>query len=90
MTKQEFLELQTEVSSSERTLKSILTVHEVSYSTYHYWRHKFSSEESLLPMAPIAIKESVPPVGSNMNPVVLLWPFPMGFVLILTAAVNGC
>lgn len=65
MTKQEFLELQTEVSSSEKTLTSILRERGVSYSTFHYWRNKISSEEGLLPMGPIAIKESIPPVGFN-------------------------
>lgn len=65
MTKQEFLELQAEVSSSGRTLKSVLKERGVSYSTYNYWRNKISSEEGLFPMAPIAIRESVFSVSSN-------------------------
>lgn len=67
MTKQEFLELQAEVSSSEKTLKSVLKEREIPYSTYNYWRNKISLEEGLLPMAPIAIKGSVPSVISNVT-----------------------
>lgn len=63
--KQGFLEHQVEISSSEKILKSVLKEREIPYSTYNYWRNKILLEEGLLPMAPIAIKGSVPSVISN-------------------------
>ena len=55
MTKDEFLELQVEVTASDKPLKEILQDKGVCYSTYHYWRRKCSEAESL-PIAPISIK----------------------------------
>ena len=40
MTKEEFLEIQSEVLSGEKLLKSILVAHGVPYSTYNYWHNK--------------------------------------------------
>ena len=45
MTKEEFLEIQSEVLSGEKQLKSILAVHGVPYSTYNYWRNKITSND---------------------------------------------
>lgn len=60
MTKQEFLGLQSEISSSGKTIKSVLTGHGVSYQVYNYWRKRFSPESERLPMAPISISEPAP------------------------------
>lgn len=57
MTKQEYLEIQSEVLSGGKRLKLILAEHGVPYSTYNYWRNKFTSSEENLPIAPISIKE---------------------------------
>ena len=43
MTKEEFLEIQSEVLSGGKQLKSILAVHGVPYSTYNYWRNKINT-----------------------------------------------
>ena len=56
MTKQEFLELQYEVSVCDKTLKDFLHEKGICYSTYHYWHKKWTETEPL-PMAPISIKE---------------------------------
>ncbi len=45
MTKEEFLEIQSEVLSGGKQLKSILAVHGVPYSTYNYWRNKITSND---------------------------------------------
>ena len=45
MTKEEFLEIQSEVLSGEKLLKSILVAHGVPYSTYNYWRNKITSND---------------------------------------------
>lgn len=57
MTKQEFLEIQSEVLSGGRRLKLFLAEHGVPYSTYNYRRNKFTSSDENLPIAPISIKE---------------------------------
>lgn len=54
MTKQEYLEIQSEVLSGGKRLKLILAEHG---ATYNYWRNKFTSSEENLPIAPISIKE---------------------------------
>ena len=45
MTKEEFLEIQSEVLSGGKQLKSILAAHGVPYSTYNYWRNKITSND---------------------------------------------
>ena len=45
MTKEEFLEIQSEVLSGGKQLKSILAVHGVPYSTYNYWRNKITPND---------------------------------------------
>ena len=40
MTKQEFLEIQSEVLAGEKQLKSILAERKVPYSTYSYWSNR--------------------------------------------------
>ncbi|MCR6506170.1 hypothetical protein [Bacteroides muris (ex Fokt et al. 2023)] len=57
MTKQEFLEIQSEVLSGGKSLKFILAELGVPYSTYNYWRNKFTSKDENLPIAPMSIKE---------------------------------
>ena len=47
MTKEEFLEIQSEVLSGGKQLKSILAAHEVPYSTYNYWRNKITSNDGI-------------------------------------------
>ena len=45
MTKEEFLEIQSEVLSGGKQLQSILAAHGVPYSTYNYWRNKITSND---------------------------------------------
>ena len=45
MTKEEFLEIQSEILSGGKQLKSILAAHGVPYSTYNYWRNKITSND---------------------------------------------
>ena len=45
MTKEEFLEIQSEVLSGGKQLKSILAAHGVPYSTYNYWHNKITSND---------------------------------------------
>ena len=45
MTKEAFLEIQSEVLSGGKQLKSILAAHGVPYSTYNYWRNKITSND---------------------------------------------
>mgnify|MGYP001695239546 FL=1 len=47
MTKEEFLEIQSEVLSGGKQLKSILAAHGVPYSTYNYWRNKITSNDGI-------------------------------------------
>ena len=47
MTKEEFLEIQSEVLSGGKQLKSILAAHGVLYSTYNYWRNKITSNDGI-------------------------------------------
>ncbi len=47
MTKQEYLEIQSEVLSGGKRLKLILAEHGVPYSTYNYWRNKFTQVSDL-------------------------------------------
>ena len=47
MTKVEFLEIQSEVLSGGKQLKSILAAHGVPYSTYNYWRNKITSNDGI-------------------------------------------
>lgn len=58
MTKQEFLEIQSEVLAGEKQLKSILAERKVPYSTYNYWSNRITSKDDKLPIALISIKES--------------------------------
>lgn len=58
MTKEEFLEIQSEVLSGGKQLKSILAAHGVPYSTYNYWHNKITSNDGNLPIAPISIKDA--------------------------------
>ena len=82
MTKQEFLELQNEVSTCDKTLKVFLQEKAICYSTYNYWRKKCSETESL-PIAPISIKEpqtSVPASDTleSISPSGVTLAFPNG------------
>ena len=47
MTKEEFLEIQSEILSGGKQLKSILAAHGVPYSTYNYWRNKITSNDGI-------------------------------------------
>lgn len=45
MTKQEFLEIQSEALAGEKQLKSILEERKIPYSTYDYWHNRFTSQK---------------------------------------------
>lgn len=58
MTKQEFDELQLKVAESEQPLKTILPMLGIAYSTYNYWRKKFTRTETPVEIAPIVVKST--------------------------------
>ncbi len=59
MTQEEFIDLQLSHQSSGLTLKSYLKQIGTSYSTYNYWRKKFSAPSSpVRGMVPINIRQS--------------------------------
>ena len=61
MTKEEFLQLQSDYQASGLTLKLYLKQIGTCYSTYNYWRKKYSSqEESLRDLAPISFRKREP------------------------------
>ena len=63
MTKEEFLQLQSDHQQSGLSLKSYLKQTGTGYSTYNYWRKKYSSSEARHDaLAPISIRQ--PPSSS--------------------------
>ena len=65
MTKEEFLQLQSDHQQSGLSLKSYLQQIGTGYSTYNYWRKKYcSAEEECHELAPISFRPSSPSSGS--------------------------
>ena len=65
MTKEEFLQLQSDHQQSGLSLKSYLLQIGTGYSTYNYWRKKYCSvEDNSHDLAPISFRQSPPPFGS--------------------------
>ena len=61
MTKEEFLQLQSDYQASGLSLKLYLQQTGTCYSTYNYWRKKFCSpEEPVRDLAPISFLRSEP------------------------------
>ncbi len=58
MDKFEFEQLQQEVASSGRTLKSFLSERKIPYSSYNYWRHKYTDVVRPVEIAPIVVSQS--------------------------------
>lgn len=58
MTKQEFEKLQLKVAESGQPLKTILPLMGIAYSTYNYWRKKFTQPEAQVEIAPIVVKST--------------------------------
>ena len=60
MNRQEFEELELQVQQSDLPLKSYLQQIGVSYSTYHYWRRKYSVDRNGIKqeLAPISFKQA--------------------------------
>ena len=56
MTKEEFAELQFRHQESGKTLKEYLKEIGIGYSTYHFWRKKFLSDEEPRDLAPISFR----------------------------------
>lgn len=65
MTQEEFLRLQSDHQRSGLSLKSYLQQTGTSYSTYNYWRKKFSSKEE--PSRDLAPLSSRQPVSSSSS-----------------------
>ena len=79
MTKEEFMDLQSAHQLSGLPLKSYLKQIGTSYSTYNYWRKKFStSSDSERDLAPISIRHGSPSAtmlsGDMPSGVSLLFP----------------
>ena len=65
MTKEEFLQLQSDHQQSGLSLKSYLQQIGTGYSTYNYWRKKYCSVENLPhELASISFRHSSPSSGS--------------------------
>ena len=65
MTKEDFLQLQSDHQQSGLSLKSYLQQIGTSFSTYNYWRKKFCiSEDRHHDLTPIRFRQSPPPPGS--------------------------
>lgn len=65
MTKEEFERLQQKVAESGQPLKTVLPLMGIAYSTYNYWRKKFTQPETPMEIAPIVVKSSL---NSNIAP----------------------
>ena len=55
MDKFEFEQLQHEVAASGMTLKSFLSERKIPYSSYNYWRHKYTDVVRPVEIAPIVV-----------------------------------
>ena len=65
MTKEEFLQLQSDHHQSGLSLKSYLKQIGTGYSTYNYWRKKYCSAECRpRELAPISFRHSSPSSGT--------------------------
>ena len=65
MTKEDFLQLQSDHQQSGLSLKLYLKKIGTGYSTYNYWRKKYCcSEDERHDLAPISFRQSPPPPGS--------------------------
>ena len=65
MTKEEFLQLQSDHQRSGLSLKSYLQQIGTGYSTYNYWRKKYCSvEDQPHELAPISFRHPSPSSGS--------------------------
>lgn len=60
MTKEEFLQLQSDHQQSGLSLKTYLKQIGMGYSTYNYWRKKHSSKEPPRELVPISFRHSEP------------------------------
>lgn len=58
MTKIEFEQLQQQVAASGKTLKSFLSEKNIPYSSYNYWRHKYTDAVRPVEIAPIVVSQS--------------------------------
>ena len=65
MTREEFIELQSDQQKSGLSLKSYLQQIGTCYSTYNYWRKKYCcAEDQSHELAPISFRPSSPSSGS--------------------------
>jgi putative transposase len=79
MTKQEFLQLQSDHLQSGLSLKSYLRQIGTGYSTYNYWRKKYSiAEHQHHDLAPIRFRQS----SSSSSPVSFTGDVPSGATLL--------
>ena len=79
MTKEEFLQLQSDHQASGLSLKLYLQQIGTGYSTYNYWRKKYCSQEDpVRDLAPISFRQSVPScntfIGDVPSGATLLFP----------------
>ncbi len=58
MNKIEFEQLQQEAAASGRTLKSFLAERKIPYSSYSYWRRKYTDVVRSVEIAPIVVSQS--------------------------------
>ena len=61
MTKEEFLQLESTIKCSGKSIKSYCREQSISYSTYNYWRKKYQLSATVGQLAPVRF--SRPSVG---------------------------
>ena len=72
MTKEEFLQLETTVKCSGKSVKSYCKEQSIPYSTYNYWRKKYLSPASAGPLAPVSFASQGSSPSSNKTSSVVI------------------
>lgn len=54
MTREEFLQLESAIKCSGKTIKAYCQEQSISYSTYNYWHKKYQSSGVSGPLAPVS------------------------------------
>ena len=78
MTREEFEELELQLQQSGMSLKSYLRQIGTSYSTYHYWRKKYSAKDCSCELAPIRFRQ----LHMDSDPVRMNGSVPSGATLL--------
>lgn len=72
MTREEFLQLETAIKSSGKSIKAYCHEQSLSYSTYNYWHKKYHSSAVSSPLAPVSFAPQGPCSSSNKTSSVVI------------------